>query len=162
MHERAGRRGFTLLTVVLLIALVTSAAVVVVDMVGIDFGILAGERHGREAREVAEGGLMEVLNDQEVMANLPGLGLGNLRREHHSAPGGHLYEGAGSKRYSATIELVRIAPMLESSHMAVRAVVYQVDVTGHAADRASAGVQAEVYKVASARPGMIQPRMHAR
>ena len=156
------RRGFTALTVVLLIAVVTVSALVVLDLVGEDLGLLGAARRSREAREVAEGGLMEVLNDQDVMNRLPTLDTPDLAIQvsphEDSAFGGADAEG----RFEGRVELVRLAPMLESSHGTVRAVVYEVSVEGEVAGGQSARVEAEVFRVASTRAGVVQPRLHAR
>jgi hypothetical protein len=163
LARRALERGFTMVTVVLLIAVVTVSGLLVVDLIGEDLGLLGAERRTLEAREVAEGGLMELLNDQQVMNSLPGLDSATLRVDVQPGPGSAFVEQARGKTYTGRVELVRVAPMLESSEGLVRAVVYQVSVEGEAGSGgASARVEAEVFRVASVRPGLVQPRVHAR
>ena len=52
--------------------------------------------------------------------------------------------------------------MLESSHNTVRAVIYDVTVEATVDGRTGAGAEAEVFKAASSRVGVIQPRIHGR
>lgn len=170
MHTscRPGRRargGFTLVTMVMLLALASVAALVVLDSVNTDVDMLRSQQRTGEAREAAEGGLMEVLNDQRLPTMLPDLSSPQLRTQY-TPSGQSIYNQPsvhrGARNYSATIDLVRVAPMMESSHNRVRAVMYQVLVDAEAGDGSRAGVEAEVYKIASARAGVIQPRSHAR
>ena len=118
-----------------------------------------------EAREAAEGGLMEILNDQQFGAQLPDLDTPGLRRTYTRDGASHFATTSaerGTQDYSATVDLVRIAPMQESSYSVVRAVIYEVRVEATAADGMTAGVEAQVYKIASTQAGTILPRTHAR
>lgn len=162
---RSSRAGFTLLTMVLLLALAAISAAVVLNSVSNDSELRGLERRASEAREVAEGGLMEVLNDQRLSSMLPDPST-PLLHQSYTPSAASLYNSPsvhhGARSYTAGIDLVRVAPMMESSHSVVRAVLYQVQVRGQAGDGTQAGLEAEIYKVGSARSGVIQPRTHAR
>lgn len=162
-HRR--KAGFTLVTLVLLLALASISAVVVISSVDDDVADQRLFRQSAEAREAAEGGLMEVLNDQRLSDHLPDFTTPDLTRAY-TPTGGSVFNAGSNHRsareYSAEIQLLRVAPIAESSHNVVRAVLYQVQVESEGADGITAGVEAEVYKVATARAGVIQPRTHAR
>lgn len=164
-HRRRSRAGFTLVTLVLMLAIASVAALVIIASIDDETSLRRMQRQSAEAREAAEGGLMEVLNDQRLSQTLPDFETPNLRATY-TPPSSSIFNAASDHRavraYTANIELIRIAPMSESSHNVVRAVLYQVQVESKAADGVTAGVEAEVYKVATARPGVIQPRSHAR
>ncbi|MEM7674666.1 MAG: hypothetical protein AAF449_01545 [Myxococcota bacterium] len=160
-----GRRGFTMITTTLLLAVVAMSSMVVLDIIDLDFEQFAVQRRTIASREAAEGGLMEILNDQDVMASLPTLDTPKLNISFKPTTGsvfGQTHQTKGLRDFDADIELVRQVPMLESSHSVVRALVYDVRVRARAADGGTSRVEALVYRVAASRPGMIQPRLHAR
>lgn len=154
-----------MVTTVLMLALAALSAAVIFASVQDEQEILRYHRQSMEAREAAEGGLMEVMNDQRLSEMLPDLATPSLRRAY-TPSGQSVFSGGSAHRtnraYTANIQLVRIAPMTESSHNVVRAVLYEVEVESISDNGASAGVEAEVYKVATARAGVLQPRNHAR
>ena len=159
------QRGFTMVTTVGLVAVVAVSALVVLDMVQLDFEQVAQQRRTIASRHAAEGGLMELLNDRDVVSNMPTMSTANLKATHTPASSsvfGKLHQVQGERAFDADIELVRQVPMLESSHTVVRAFVYDVRVRARTGDGGTSRIQAQVYRVASARPGIIQPRMHAR
>lgn len=159
------RRGFALLTVVMLVAVFTISALVVLDLVTGDLSAVQVQHRSEEARETAEGGLMEVLNDHTTMETLPTPSSTNLKASY-TVPSDSDFSGQsaarGSGQYTAEFQLVRMAPLLESSHNVVRAVVYEVNVESQMESGAAARVQAEVYRVVASKPGVVQPRTHAR
>ncbi len=149
----------------MLLALATVSALIVIASVEDDQMLRRVGRGSSEAREAAEGGLMEVLNDQRLSTMLPDPSTPTLSRDYQPSSAS-IYNAASPHRrarsYTARLELIRMTPMLESSHSVVQAVMYQVQVDAISGDEFTAGVQAEVYKIASARSGVIQPRSHAR
>lgn len=160
-----GNRGFTLLTTVLLVSVATMAAVVLISTLREDVKDGAQYRRAREARIAAEGGLMEMLNDRGILDVLPTPESPTLVSTYSPGSDSRFERGAtafGDIEYTATVRLVRMAPMLESSHTAVRAVMYEIDIESLANGATAAGVEAEVYRVASAKVGVVRPRMHAR
>ena len=161
----ADRRGFTMLTTSTLIAIVAVSALVVLDMIDLDFAQVAQQRSTMESREAAEGGLMELLNDQDVLGSLPTLETTNLRTSHvptSASVFGQSHEVKGSRDFAAEIELIRSVPMLESSHTVVRALVYDVRVRARAGSGGTSRIAAEVFRISASKPGTVLPRMHAR
>ena len=162
---RRQQRGFTMLTTTVLLAIVALASLLVFDLVKEDAMQTAQQRRSMSSRLAAEGGLMELLNDQEVLGALPLFDTANMRSSHQpttSSLFGRDSIGGGSRQFSADVELVRQVPMLESSHNVVRALVYDVRVEAVAEYGNTAGIQAEVFRIAASQPGIILPRMHAR
>ncbi|MEQ8275159.1 MAG: hypothetical protein RMA76_43770 [Deltaproteobacteria bacterium] len=165
MKRHHGQRGFALVTIVLLMSLATVSALVLLDVIETDRDIEAHERRAREARITAEGGLMEFMNDLDVLTLMPSPTDTEMKSSYQAASDSHFGREDspyGSLQYQADIQLVRIAPMLESSHNSVRAVIYEVTVESTIDGRVGAGVEAEVFKIASSKIGVIQPRMHGR
>lgn len=165
MKPRHQERGFALVTVALLMAVATVSALVLLDVIETDRDIEAHERRARDARIAAEGGLMEFMNDLDVLALMPSPDDPDMKTTYKPATDSHFGREDspyGDLEYTAEIQLVRIAPMLESSHNSVRAVIYEVTVESTIDDRIGAGVEAEVFKVASSKVGVIQPRIHGR
>jgi hypothetical protein len=165
VRRRRAQSGFTFITLVLLLALATVSGLIVIASIEDDQVMRRVGRGSSEAREAAEGGLMEVLNDQRLSSMLPDPSTPSLSRDYVPSVGS-VYNAASAHRrartYTARLDLIRMTPMLESSHSVVQAVMYQVQVDAVSGDEFTSGVQAEVYKVASARGGVIQPRSHAR
>lgn len=163
--RRRARRGFTLLTLITLLAVGAVAATILIVELSSERDILLVQRQREEAREAAEGGLMEVLNAQGLSYMLPEADTPNLEVQY-TPPAQSVFDNPtvyrGRRSYDATIRLVRMAPMLESSHSVVRAVLFEVAVDAEAGDGTTAGVEAEVYRVVSSQSGMIQPRVHGR
>ncbi len=162
---RLRQRGFTLVTTTALIAVVAVAGLMVIETLNVEFDQFARQRRTIASREAAEGGLMELLNDQDVLANLPTLNTPQLKTTHQPAGNsvfGQSHLVKGDRSFDAEIELVRHVPMLESSHSVVRALVYDVRVRSTTGDGGTSRIQAEVYRIAASKPGTVQPRLHAR
>lgn len=165
MNRVRTQAGFSLLGVTITMMVAIVAALVIIDLIKDDQEMAVLQRQHQEAREAAEGGLMEILNDQGVMVRLPSTDTPGLAMKY--APSsfsrfGARDNGKGVRDYTADIRLVRVTPLLESSHSVVRAVVYDVRVEATQASGAGAGVHAEVYKIATGSPGYVAPRQHAR
>lgn len=163
MRRRTKQRGFSLITVTLLVAVVTISSLVLLEVITEDQVLLGSERRAREARETAEGGTMEAINDYGFSASLPDPDVSNLSADYE--PGGDsLFSGRRAdgvdSEYQARVRLVRTSPVLESSLSRVQAVVYDLEVDSTAAG-SSASTQAQVYKVASNKPGIILRPRHA-
>jgi len=114
-----------------------------------------------DAREVAEGALMEIINDEDTPNRLPMLDAPNLRVEHTAGTNSPFSDN--TRRVTATAELLRIVPITESSHTYSRAIVHEISVESDVAHGESGfEVSAEIYRTASFRPGMVLPRRHSR
>lgn len=158
MNTRRQERGFTLVTTILLLAVVTVAALIVLDVVEVDLSMVGLQRRSIAAREAAEGGTMELLNDQQALNDLPTFDSPGL-----TAAIDPLSDSAfqGGQTYRAKVSLVRVVPMAESSLSRVTAVVYRLDVAGQGPDSTRAGIESEIYRTATTRPGVILPKNHA-
>ncbi len=162
---RHQQRGFTMVTTVALISVVAVSAMVVLEMVQLDFDQIAQQRRTTASRQAAEGGLMELLNDQDVLNALPTLSTTDLRSTHAPTSNsifGQVHQVHGDRAFDAEVELVRTVPMLESSHSVVRALVYNVRVRARTGDGGTSRIEAQVFRVAANKPGTVQPRLHAR
>lgn len=163
--KRRAQRGFTLMTVILIMSLVTISALVVINLVAEEHDLLAEERRSREVREGAESALMEVLNDGALAGALPTLTTPGQKTTYGRSGTSHLLSSSphrSARDYQAEIELVRIVPMRESSVSVVRAVVYEVDLSAESSVGHRANLNAEIYKVAASQNGIVRPRRHAR
>lgn len=159
-HAHEAERGFTMVTTILLLAVVTVSALIVLDIVDVDLSMVGLQRRGYAAREAAEGGAMELLNDSVALEDLPDYTTDKLRSEVPVASGSDF--GGDGQAYKASVSLVRIVPLAESSQSRVNAIVYSLDVTGQGSGSTRAGVQAEIYRIATSRNGVIRPTIHGR
>ena len=149
--------GFAMFVVVMAVAMTSLVGVALLDMVQLDVLISGNERRSVEAREVAEGALMEIINDEDTPNRLPMLDAPNLRVEHTAGTNSPFSDN------TATAELLRIVPITESSHTYSRAIVHEISVESDVAHGESGfEVSAEIYRTASFRPGMVLPRRHSR
>lgn len=155
-----GQAGFALLMVMLLVAMLAVGALSLLDMVNLDIIMVGEERRYSRAKEAAEGGFSEMVNDTETPDLLPTLNHSTLR-EDYKAPAASVFIQE-FERYEGNFELLRIVPMAESSHTLTRAVVHGLHTTGRSGSRASADLDVEIYRVMAYRPGTIFPRRHAR
>jgi hypothetical protein len=155
------RRGFSLLTTTLIVAVAALAGVVVLDAVTNDQTLRGIERRSQEAAEVAEGGAMAILNDQRLADALPDPAGQDLtaRVDLDGAFAAERSDGL-LRAHEAEVSLLRVVPVLESSHSRVRAVVYDLEVTGRASGHA-AEVESQIYKMASTAPGVVREQRHA-
>lgn len=152
--------GFALLMVMLLVAMLAVGALSLLDMVNLDIIMVGEERRFSRAKEAAEGGFFEMVNDTETPDLLPTLNHATLRESYTTSPQSVFI--AENESYEGNFELLRIVPMAESSHTLTRAVVHGMHARGRSGSRASADVDVEIYRVMAYRPGTIFPRRHAR
>ena len=157
---RNARRGFSLLVVIMVLALLAMVGVIVLSVVDTEFQILGMERTSHEARFGAEAAAMEVLNDEDLGPMLPGYSTSALKstylNSNNSAFGGHV-------TYEATVSLVRDTPIHESSLTVTRAFLYEVRLEAEVGNgNATDEVNAEIYKVFTVPAGTVLPDSHAR
>ena len=158
--RRSDRRGFSLLVVMLVVALLAIIGTVVLTLVDTEYRILGMERAAQEARFGAEAATMEVLNDEDIGSMLPGYSTDELQTKYTASEKSAF---GGRVEYEATISLIRDTPIKESSLTVTRAFLYEVRVGaevggGDAFDE----VNAEIYKVFSMPAGTVLPDDHAR
>jgi hypothetical protein len=156
------RRGFSLPIVILSLGVAAVSAAVLLDVVSFDFVLQGEERRGREARQLAEGGLMELINDQRLLNRLPDLKDDDLSNDMEP-PQQSMFAGEDKLgKYAAEVRLLRLSPLLESSQGRLQAIMYELVVDGERSSGQEAGVRAEIYKFASKPPGLVQEGRHAR
>jgi Tfp pilus assembly protein PilX len=165
--ERSERRGFSLIVVVIIVALVSVSGIVVLEIVTRDQETWQWTRERVQAREVAEGALMEVANDTATADLLPSLTDSELVKPYepsaNSAYVGDLDNVRSAQDYDATISHVRFVPVVESSISYITAMVYEVRTDARVAGgRATQEIHAEAYRVVGLPSGKVLPRMHAR
>lgn len=164
MRRRRSRKdrqaGFALFIVMILVAMLAVGALSLLDMINLDIIMVGEERRYSRAKESAEGGLSEMLNDVETPDNLPGLSHATLTEDYVPPTQSPFIESA--EGFEGRFELLRIVPLSESSHTLTRAVVHGLHTRGRSGPRASAEVDVEIYRVMAYRPGTILPRRHIR
>jgi hypothetical protein len=161
------RRGFSLLAVFIIVALVSVSSILVLEIVSQDQSNQLFTRERMQAREVAEGALMEVANDIEVGVNLPGVDSEEIEISYTpSNASAYVNKDNGMRSdetYEATISHVRFVPVLESSITRITAIVYEIDTSAVVNDGGgSQQLEAEVYRVVALPTGKVLPRVHAR
>lgn len=160
-RARGQRRGFALITVVLLTALGTIAGAMLLDLVRIDILLGKSQRQTQTAREVAEGAVMEAINDLDTPTQLPSFEDSDMTARYVPSTDSAFDQRAGE--FEVDFALVRVVPLAESSALQSRALVYEVDATGAVGGgEAHFDVRTEVFRVVSYKPGTEPPRRHAR
>lgn len=129
--------------------LAVSALVVLTTLTG-DMRLHGEERRHRDAREVAQGGLMEVMNHGRLLQKLPSAAGDTARVKFGRPTSSEFWDSAERAKYAAKATLVRSAPALESSQRRVRAVIYQVKVRGKMSTGETADVESYLYRLAAA------------
>ena len=155
------RRGFALISVVLLTAMVAVAGAVLLDMVRLDILLGRSQRQTVDARELAEGAVMEFVNDLDTPEQLPMFDDNDLSIRY-TPPTASAFDRRKGE-YTVDVALVRVVPLAESSAIQSRALVYEVDAVG-AVGRGDAhfDVRTEIFRIVSYKPGTVLPRRHAR
>lgn len=162
-RTRSDRRGFALFSVMLLTIVLVLMGSAVLEVVQVDILLSRGEREKEEAREVAEGAVLEVVEDATTPDLYPALSDPKLRATYPAAASSPFASGRGRRSYTAAIELVRVVPLSESSIVHTRGIVYEVSATGDILDGDSRFTAAsEIVRSIAVRPGLIMPRRHAR
>ena len=166
MTGRSDRRGFSLIIVLIVVALLAVLGTIVLSMVTNDEQILGAERMAKEARFGAEGAAMEILNDDDLPTMLPSYASSlktTYLKSNNSAFNRPATQGQAKLQYDATIALVRDTAVLESSLTVTRAFLYEVNVESRSnGGEASDEVNVEIYKVFTMPAGTVLPDLHSR
>ena len=152
-----------MIAVVMLVAVLALVGVSLLELLRLDLSLVGQSRKNLEAREVAEGAVMEVVNDLDTPSLLPSIGDGSLTNDYAPRPDSPFSDPVSRRDYSARVSLLRVAPLGESSHAWSRALVYEVEVTAKINDgESTAEVRSEVFKTVAFEPGIVLPRRHYR
>jgi Tfp pilus assembly protein PilX len=155
--------GFTLLVVMLVIAAMAAAGVAVLGLVDNEIQTVGRSREESEAVGVAEGGVMDAIDDELLGSQLPDFSTPQLTATYRTPGASPWISTAQRRSYSTQLRFLRVVPISESSQNWSRALVYEVDGTGSVVDGdATAQVSAEVYRTISVPPGTLLPRVHAK
>ena len=161
--QNQNRRGFTLIIVVMLIAVMAMMGVALLNLLSLDNSLVGQSRRTIEARSIAEGGTMEVINSADLPDQLPRLEANNLSVLRTASTNSVFSEAADADDYQSKISLMRIAPLSESSQGLSRAVVYEVVTRARYGEgEATAEVRTEIYRPTSWEGQSIMPRKHYR
>ncbi len=171
------QRGFALLTVVLMVALMTMVLLIVGDVVSVDFSLLGEHRKNIRAENNAEAAMREVLGNRDAQDNLPDFSDANLRFDFVSCAGATCTSNSGvpaildennssivndDDTYRADARFIRRGPQMDTS-LGAEILVYEVSaVATVAGGDASSQVRSEVFVYSEREPGRIIPTIHAR
>jgi hypothetical protein len=204
-RRKPEERGFALLIVVLLVALLALTGAALLDVVNVDISIAGEHSKVVRAQTVSDGALREVLADVETTNQLPDFTAcagdnggtpvnvngtnvcPNYRYNWANEIGGAYiknpddrnfpseplnednsayarFTGSPSEEnYTATIDLLRMAPVQDTSLQVARAVVFEANTTGKVAGNTSRAINAsEIYRLTIRPQDALPPRLHAR
>jgi hypothetical protein len=137
----------------------------ILQLIRLDLTMTGQSRRSVQARDSAEGAVMEVINNVNTSALLPDLGSPLTGLSVSAPPPGNspFIDPRVGDSYGVKVNLLRIAPMSESSFAWTRATVYEIDSQSsfHRGD-SQAAVRAEVYKAVAFEPGIVLPNKHFR
>jgi hypothetical protein len=164
MKRRSNHRpGFALIGVVMLTAALAIGGAILLDVVRVDMIFGKTGRQTEEARQIAEGAVMEVINDQDTPNQLPPLDDSDLTRTYQASSATAFSDPRQGINFEAELRLIRIVPLAESSMNQTRAIVHEVTTRGTAGHGdASVELRTEIYRVVAFQPGTVLPRRHAR
>ncbi|MFO0725475.1 MAG: hypothetical protein U1E65_16950 [Myxococcota bacterium] len=155
-------RGFALIVVVMLSAALAMGGAILLDVVRVDLLLGRTGRQTEEARQVAEGAVMEAINDQDTPNQLPPLDDSDLTRAYQPTSATPFAVRDRGLSYDAQFRLIRVVPLAESSMNQTRAIVHEIAATGNAGNGETAvDVRTEIYRVVAFQPGTVLPRRHA-
>jgi hypothetical protein len=179
-------RGFALLVVVLLVALIAVSAVALLDIVQVDLLVVGQHRRTTEAQAAAVGAMIEVVSDDTLRNQLPDLTTPNLAYRY-AGPNAGLYMRDPTNRfgttvmgptnsayvrdvgtslatgYTADVELLRVGPPQDTGTTRAQAVTYEVTVVSDVNNgEATKEVRTQVQRVVAVQSGIIRTNVHAR
>lgn len=162
-HKNKSQAGFTLLVVMLVIAAMAAAGVAVLGLVDNELQTVGRSREGLEVVGIAEGGVMDAIDDDQLGSQLPDFTTPQLAITYRTPGVSPWISTAMRRSYTTQLRFLRVVPISESSQNWSRALVYEVDGTGTLDEGdVTAQVSAEVYRTISVPPGTLLPRVHAK
>lgn len=157
------RRGFSLMIVIVLVALMSLAAVAQLNLISVDLSIIGNNRRSTDALAIADGAVMEVIDDQRAATYLPEFTTPQLSSNYSPSPASPFVDPATGQSYTANVKLLRFVPLSESSQTWSHALIYEIDAVGESTNGEGTGeVRTQIFKAVALAPGIILPRMHAR
>ncbi|MCC7383005.1 MAG: hypothetical protein IT384_14295 [Deltaproteobacteria bacterium] len=161
--RRQAKRGFSLVVVTVVLAVMSVAAVMLMNMLGLDLDMVGTHRKAFQAHGVAEAALIETINSRDVALSAPTFTTPGLVFKFDAPAASALKDSSLGQDYRVQIRLLRVAPMAESSITWSRALIYEATARAEAAHGdAEAEVVGEVFRIVSITPGTQLPQMHGR
>lgn len=154
------QRGFALLTIVMVVAVMGVVAGVMMTSIGDELSMIGRRKETWAARQIADSGAREMLADTSaVLPDFTTAGLVTTYTTTTSA----VVDPTTNSSYTGTYRLLRFVPVAESSQNWVRAFVYEVEARSqYQGNDSSSAVKAEIYRTVAVAPGTVAPRIHAR
>lgn len=168
---RENRRGFTLIIVIMLIAVMAMMGVALLNLLNLDSTLVGQSRRSVQALNITKNKTMEVINNADLPNILPRLDATTLTVLHTASANSVFSEGeiaingniAMQDDYQSKLSLMRIAPLAESSQGLSRAVVYEIVTRSRYKDGdATAEIRTEIYRPTNWEGQSIMPRKHYR
>ncbi len=165
--KRRRQKGFALLIVVMLVALLAITAPALLDIVGVDLDIVGEQRRLSRARGLAEAATFEIADMTTFENNFPTFVGAHTLTIPTPAPGtSSLFKNVGSgleERYDSTIALLRYTPGVECSFNVCRNAHYELTTVGSINNGgATSVVRSTIVKSVTHPKGKLLPRIHAR
>lgn len=120
------QRGFAMLVVIIIAALLAMIAGSLLKVVQGDLVMVGQTRRLFEAREVAEGTVAQVIDDPSFVVNYPDLSDPDLTSDPYPTAGNFFLSGRDDRDFNATVRLLRMGPPLESSLEQTRTLTFEV------------------------------------
>lgn len=182
--DPAGRRGFAMLIVILIVALLSVLAAALLDLVNVDITLVGQHRRAFEARQIAEGATYEILGDPTLPSRLPTLasidGATPPRPLYYRYAANDVLDPDGTpvplspassavvktsavqQSYNADICLVGLGPVVGSSANLFQSVTHELTVIGRLnSGQATSETRAEIKQLVP-KPSSLQGRVHCR
>jgi Tfp pilus assembly protein PilX len=162
-----GERGFTMIIVVMVLALILIIGSVVLGVLTTEQKMVGLSRISMDSVNAAEGGFMEVLDDNTLTSALPDFQTPSMSFSYTPSAQSVFNVAASATQpkesYTATVRLVRTAPLQESGINLVRAFIYEVQVESNInSGQQTSEVDGEIFRVFSLPVGTVLPAMYAR
>ncbi len=125
-RRRQDQRGFALLVVIIIAALVALLASSLMKLVQSDLTQVGQARRAFEARDTAEGGVAEILNDLDFVGSYPSLAGSSLEVGYTPGGGSTVVDASTGRTYTGAVRLLRVGPPTESSLEQTRVITYEV------------------------------------
>jgi hypothetical protein len=169
MKRKTNNRGFAMLVVVMIVALVSVVGLTLLNFLRIDLSIVGQNRRTTEARFLADAGNIELVDDVTTESILPDprinpdlvVDVPPVLNSWVNRPLGEA--GSAPETYGGRISLLRAVPISESTLTITRGLVFEVATIGSSNNGdATSEVRSEVIKVTSVPAGTILTPLHAR
>ena len=163
MNKNNTERGFALIIVIMLIAVLAMGGVALLTLISLDRSLVGQTRRSLEARSLSEGGTMEVINNADFATLVPKMDSNPMSTLFRPPAGSQFTDPQSGDDYQARIGLMRIVPLAESSQGLSHAVVYEVVTKARYGNgEASSELRTEIYRPVNWEGQSIMPRKHYR